>query len=164
MLILGFSVFQISAAKAQNNTPLTLDSAISRALKNNLQIRSAGLSVEEAKALQKSGTDIPKTELMLTQDPTSGGNMDNAIGITQTIAWPGLYKNQRKLLDQQTLLAERSRHLTRAEITRHVRSAWYAYLLNRETLRILNYQDSVYKGFVKRQRSGLKPAKPRIWN
>lgn len=150
LMIFGIGVFQTNKAEAQNRTALTLDSAISKAIRNNLQIRSAGLSVEQARALQRSGTDIPKTELMVTQDPTSGGNMDNAIGITQTIAWPGLYKNQRKLLNQQTLLAERSGHLTRAEITRQVRSAWYAYLLNQETLRILNYQDSVYSGFVKK--------------
>jgi cobalt-zinc-cadmium resistance protein CzcA len=150
LIVFSFGICQQNTAQAQNKVPLTLDSAISKALKNNLQIRSAGLSIEQAKALQKSGTDIPKTELMVTQDPTSGGNMDNAIGITQNIAWPGLYKNQRKLLNQQTLLAERSGHLTRAEITRQVRSVWYAYLLNREMLRILNYQDSVYRGFVKK--------------
>lgn len=136
--------------QAQNKPTLTLDSAISQAKRNNLRIRAAGLSVEQARALQKSGTDIPKTELMLTQDPTSGGNIDNGIGLTQTIAWPGLYSNQRKLLTQQTLLAERNGHLTQAEVTRQVRSAWYDYLLNRETLRVLNYQDSIYKGFVKK--------------
>jgi cobalt-zinc-cadmium resistance protein CzcA len=148
LMVLGLAIGK--PTNAQNRTPLTLDSAISKAIKNNLQVRSANLSVEQARALQKSGTDIPKTELMVTQDPTSGGNMDNAIGITQNIAWPGLYKNQRKLFNQQSILAERSGHLTRAEITRQVRSAWYAYLLNREALRILDYQDSVYKGFVKK--------------
>jgi cobalt-zinc-cadmium resistance protein CzcA len=157
LLVVGTGLFfQLSPAKAQTIEPLTLDSAIAKALRNNLQIRSAGLSVEQSRALQKSGTDIPKTELMLTQDPTSGGNMDNAIGITQNIAWPGLYKNQRKLLNQQTILAERTGNITRAEIIRHVRNAWYAYLLNRETLRILNYQDSIYKGFVKRAEIRLK--------
>jgi len=150
LLMTGLGICQHNTANAQNKMPLTLDSAINKALKNNLQIRSAGLSVEQARALQKSGTDIPKTELMVTQDPTSGGNIDNAIGITQTIAWPGVYKNQRKLLNQQTRLAERTGNLTSAEITRQVRSAWYAYLLNRETLRVLNYQDSIYKGFVKK--------------
>ncbi|RYY16220.1 MAG: CusA/CzcA family heavy metal efflux RND transporter, partial [Chitinophagaceae bacterium] len=150
LMILSFGLLQRNTVQAQTKIPLTLDSAISKALRNNLQIRSAGLSVEQARALQRSGADIPKTEVMVTQDPTSGGNMDNAIGITQTIAWPGVYKNQRKLLNQQTLLAERTGHLTRAEITRQVRSAWYAYLLNRETLRILDYQDSVYNGFVKK--------------
>lgn len=150
LIVLGFSARQQNTAQAQNRLPLTLDSAISKALKNNLQIRSAGLSLEQARALQKSGADIPKTEVMVTQDPTSGGNMDNALGIKQTIAWPGLYKKQRNLLNQQTLLAERSGHLTCAEITRQVRSTWYACLLNHETIRILNFQDSLYKGFVRK--------------
>ena len=150
LMICGFSICRQNVAQGQVKTSLTLERAIEIAIKNNLQIRSAGLTIEQARALQRSGTDIPKTELMVTQDPTSGGNMDNAIGITQNIAWPGLYKNQHRLLNQQVLLAERSAHLTRAEITRQVRSVWYAYLLTRETLRILNYQDSIYKGFVKK--------------
>ena len=157
LMVIGAGLLlQTPTANAQNGIPLTLDSAITKALRNNLQVRSAGLSVEQSRALQKSGTDIPKTELMVTQDPTSGGNMDNAIGITQNIAWPGLYKNQRKLLNQQTILAERTGNITRAEITRNVRNAYYAYLLNRETLRILNYQDSIYNGFVKRAEIRLK--------
>ncbi|MDN5289096.1 MAG: acriflavine resistance protein [Mucilaginibacter sp.] len=156
LLVIVGALFSISPARAQSREPLTLDSAITRALRSNLKVRSAGLSVEQSRALQKSGTDIPKTEVMITQDPTSGGNMDNALGITQNIAWPGLYKNQRKLLRQQTILAERSGNVTRVEIIRDVKSAWYAYLLNRETLRILNYQDSIYNGFVKKAEIRLK--------
>ncbi|WDF57234.1 CusA/CzcA family heavy metal efflux RND transporter [Mucilaginibacter sp. KACC 22063] len=155
-MVSGLLLLQTSRTQAQINLPLTLDSAIAKALRNNLQIRSARLSVEESRALQESGTDIPKTDLTVTQDPTSGGNMDNAIGITQNIAWPGLYKNQRKLLNQQTVLAERTGDVTRMEITRNVRNAFYAYLLNREMLRILNYQDSIYNGFVKRAEVRLK--------
>jgi cobalt-zinc-cadmium resistance protein CzcA len=150
LFISGSMLFKTAPANAQSREPLTLDSAIAKALRNNLQLQSASLTVEQSRALQKSAFDLPKTEVMLTQDPTSGGNMDNAIGITQNIAWPGLYKNQRKLFNQQTTLAERTGNITRATIVKDVRSAYYAYLLNRETLRILNYQDSIYNGFVKK--------------
>lgn len=157
ILAIGTVIFsQFSNAKAQAPVSLTLDSAIAKALKNNLQIRTSKLSVEQAKALQKSATDIPKTELLLTQDPTSGGNMDNSLGITQNIAWPGLYKNNRKLLNQQTLLAERTNQSIQAEVIRNVRNAWYSYLLNRETLRILKFQDSVYSSFVKKAETRWK--------
>jgi cobalt-zinc-cadmium resistance protein CzcA len=144
----GLLLFQQNTTQAQTKVPLTLDSAISKALKNNLQLRSAGLSVEQARALQKSGTDLSKTEFLLTQDPTSGGNMDNSIGLSQTIAWPGLYKNQRQLLAKQTQLASSTSKITQAEVIRQVRSAWYAYLLNQQALDVLNFQDSVFKGFV----------------
>jgi cobalt-zinc-cadmium resistance protein CzcA len=152
----GLLLFQQNTTQAQTRLPLTLDSAISKALKNNLQLRSAGLSVEQARALQKSGTDLSKTEFLLTQDPTSGGNMDNSIGLSQTIAWPGLYKNQRQLLAKQTLLASSTSKITQAEVVRQVRSAWYAYLLNQQTLNVLNFQDSIFKGFVNKAEIRVK--------
>lgn len=155
-LIGAGTLFTAPAAKAQDRTPLTLDSAIAKALRNNLQMRSSRLTIEQSHVLQKSATDIPKTDLTLTQDPTSGGNMDNSIGIMQNIAWPGLYKNQRRLLNQQTLLAEKTGNVTRAEIVRNVRSAWYAYLLSRETLHVLDYQDSIYRGFMQKAEVRLK--------
>jgi cobalt-zinc-cadmium resistance protein CzcA len=152
----GLLLFQQNTTQAQSSLPLTLDSAISKALKNNLQLRSAGLSVEQARALQKSGTDLSKTEILLTQDPTSGGNMDNSIGMSQTIAWPGLYKNQRQLLAKQTQLASSTSKITQAEVIRQVRSAWYAYLLNQQALNVLNFQDSVFKGFVNKAEIRVK--------
>ncbi|KQS36893.1 MAG: CusA/CzcA family heavy metal efflux RND transporter [Pedobacter sp.] len=155
-VVCGLMFLQQNQAQAQSSLPLTLDSAISMAVKNNLRLRSAGLSVEQARALQRSGTDLSKTEILVTQDPTSGGNMDNSIGITQNIAWPGLYKNQRKLLSQQTLLASSTSNITRAEVIREVREAWYAYLLNQESLRVLNFQDSLYKGFVNKAEVRVK--------
>jgi cobalt-zinc-cadmium resistance protein CzcA len=152
----GLLLFQQNTSQAQTRLPLTLDSAISMALKSNLQLRSAGLSVEQARALQKSGTDLSKTEFLLTQDPTSGGNMDNSIGVSHTIAWPGLYKNQRQLLAKQTQLASSTSKITQAEVVRQVRSAWYAYLLNQQTLNVLNFQDSIFKGFVSKAEIRVK--------
>lgn len=156
LVLFGLCFAGSNTANAQQATKMTLDSAISKALKNNLQLKSSRLTVEQARILQKSGTDIPKTEVLLTQDPTSGGNMDNSIGISQNIAWPGLYKNNRKLLNQQSLLAERTSQSVEAEIIRNVRNAWYGYVLNRETVKVLKFQDSVYSNFVKKAEIRLK--------
>lgn len=82
--------------------------------------------------------------------------MDNSIGISQTIAWPGLYKNQRQLLAKQTQLASSTSKITQAEVIRQVRSAWYAYLLNKQTLNVLNFQDSIFKGFVSKAEIRVK--------
>jgi len=137
-------------ATAQNKIPLSLDSVIAIALQNNLQLRSAGLTVSQAVVLQKTGVDLPKTEVMVTQDPTSGGNMDNALGVTQSFAWPGLYKNQKKLLNQQTILAERAGNSARLEIIRAVKLAYYGCLISLETLRLFDYQDSIYGNFIQK--------------
>jgi heavy metal efflux system protein len=147
VFLMGLGSF--STAKAQNN-PLTLDSAISLALKNNLQIRSANLAVDQARALQKTAFDPAKTEITLSQDPSSGGGNDNAIGASQAFAWPGYYKNQRNVLNSKTVLSERSRNFTRAEIIRDTKTAWYSYLFNLQTIRVLDFQDSVYRNFIKK--------------
>ena len=150
VLIGGFCFGSGSAAHAQNKLPLSVDSVIAMALKNNLQLRSAGLAVAQSATLQQTSIDLPKTELMLTQDPTSGGNMDNALGITQSFAWPGLYKNQKKLLNQQTILTEQAGRSTRLEIIKAVKLAYYGYQMSWQTLRLYNYQDSIYGSFIKK--------------
>jgi cobalt-zinc-cadmium resistance protein CzcA len=142
---------QSNPVQAQNNTaPLTLDSILSMAIHNNLKLKSAGLGTAHAKALQKSGFDPGKTEFSLSQDPTSGGGNDNAINVTQTFAWPGLYKNQQKVLNLQTSLSEQSARYTRAEIIRDTKIAYYHYLYFQESLKLLNFQDSVYRNFIKK--------------
>lgn len=158
LLIAGLVAGSGTIAHAQNKSlsldsnkaPLNLDSVIVLALKNNLQLRSAGLAVSQSVALQKTGIDLPKTEFMLTQDPTSGGNMDNALSVTQSFAWPGLYKNQQKLLSQQTVLARQAGNSTRLEIIKAVKLAYYGYLMSSATLRLFNYQDSIYGSFIKK--------------
>lgn len=158
LIFLGTLIFgSPSRLSAQQlNQALTLDSAVKVALKNNLHLKSSGLGVYQAKLLQKSAVDLSKTELLLTQDPTSGGNMDNSLGITQNIAWPGLYKNNRKLLNQQTVLTQKNYQSVEADMIRDVRMAWYSYLLNRETLRVLKFQDSIYANFIKKAEIRLK--------
>jgi cobalt-zinc-cadmium resistance protein CzcA len=156
-LFLGLSLLAAHKGKAQGN-PLNLQDCIHIALQNNQQIKTALLEVDQGKALEKSSFDPGKTNLMLTQDPTSGGNIDNSLGITQSFALPGLYKSQKQVFRQQTLLSEKAKAITEAELTRNVKAAYYNYLYGREKIRLLNYLDSIYADFARkadiRQKTG----------
>lgn len=144
------------SASAQTPPPAELDIIISRVLKSNMQLQAAGLSTAQSKALIKSAVDLPKTELMLTQDPTSGGNIDNALGITQSFAWPGWYKNQKKLLNQSSVLAEQTGNSSREAVIKEVKLAYYGYLLGKQVLTLLNKQDSIYLDFTKKAETRVK--------
>ena len=61
------------------------------ALEKNPQMQVANKSVERAKALQGTAWEIDKTELSLSQDPTSGGSPDNALSLSQSIEFPTYY-------------------------------------------------------------------------
>jgi cobalt-zinc-cadmium resistance protein CzcA len=113
-------------------------------------MKVADLNILQSQALQKTGFNPDKTNLQLTQDPTSGGNIDNSIGITQTIAFPTVYANQNKLLKQETLLAQKSKTLSQNEIIKEVTEAYYNLVYGLQKVKLLQQQDSIYSNFLKR--------------
>jgi cobalt-zinc-cadmium resistance protein CzcA len=100
--------------------------------------------------LKKLVGDIEKTNVLLTQDPTSGGNIDNSLGISQTISFPTVYASQTKVLKQQTALSEKSAEVARLELIKEVRLAYYNLVYGIERLKLLSYQDSIYSNFAER--------------
>lgn len=144
-------------ARSQN-APSQVNQFIQAARQNNQRLNTASLEIRQSTALQQSAFDPGKTNLTVTQDPTSGGNIDNSIGISQSFALPGFYKNQKNVFKAQTELAEQSRVITDAEIVRDVKINYYNYVYILDKIRVLNYLDSVYSDFAKkaeiRQRTG----------
>lgn len=144
-LILTGTLFG-NVAKAQNQ-PVGIDSLIQLARNNNLRLQRAELEVRQSRILQRSAVDIPKTEFTLAQDPTSGGNIDNAIGVRQGASLPVLYRSQRKVFEEQTKLAQINKRVTEAEIIRDLKLAYNNFLYTQEQISLLTYLDSIYKDF-----------------
>jgi len=149
ILVLFMGLGLNNNVKAQQ-IPISADTAIALALKNNLQLKSSGLAVDQSKAMQKTAFDPGKTAFTVSQDPTGGGSNDNSISVSQSFAWPGFYKNQKKVLAGQTGLMEKSGNYTKSEITRDTRLAYYNLLYSINTLKVLELQDSIYRNFIKK--------------
>lgn len=141
---LGFT----NNVKAQQ--PISADTAVAMALRNNLQLKSSGLAVNQARTMQKTAFDPGKTEFGVSQDPTGGGSNDNSVSVSQSFAWPGFYKHQKKVLSGQTGLMEKTSNYTKSEITRDTRLAYYHLLYSISTLKVLELQDSIYRNFIKK--------------
>ncbi|WP_316814938.1 CusA/CzcA family heavy metal efflux RND transporter [Pedobacter nyackensis] len=141
---LGFT----GSVKAQQ--PISADTAVAMALRNNLQLKSSDLAVNQARTMQKTAFDPAKTEFGVSQDPTGGGSNDNSVSVSQSFAWPGFYKNQKKVLTGQTGLMEKTSNYTKSEITRDTRLAYYNLLYSISTLKVLELQDSIYSNFIKK--------------
>jgi cobalt-zinc-cadmium resistance protein CzcA len=149
ILVLFMGLGFTGNVKAQQ-TRISADTAIAMALKNNLQLRSSGLALDQSKVMQKTAFDPGKTAFSVAQDPTGGGSNDNSISVSQSFAWPGFYKNQKKVLVGQTGLLEKSGHYTKSETTRDTRLAYYNLLYSINTLKVLDLQDSIYRNFIKK--------------
>lgn len=149
LLLVAGSLFA-GTVKAQNNKPLSLDESIQTAIRNNPQLRRSTLEVNQNRALQGTAFDPAKTDILLTQDPTSGGNIDNSLGISQSFAFPTVYSAQRKLLNAQTVLSERASAITENELVKQVKAAYYQLSYAQSKVRQLASQDSLYKRFSER--------------
>jgi len=130
------------AVMAQTQT-MTLRQCMEMAMEKNPQMQAAAKQVERAKALQGTAWDIDKTELSLSQDPTSGGSPDNAIAISQSIEFPTVYAARHGQLKAETQ-AEKSRmNVVKQGVVSEVKNAYYQLVYEMERLRILGAQDSV---------------------
>lgn len=127
--------------------PMALEDCIALALQQNLRIRTDSLKAAQDDALRSTAFDPGKTNLGLGQDPTSGGNNDNALTVTQNFAWPGVYIRQAKMLKQQSLLAQKNKMLTTSEVITQIKLNYYNCLYQKEKLKVIRYLDSVYQDF-----------------
>lgn len=146
LIVMLSCVFPATAIKAQK-VQKSLEETINIALQNNYQVKSSSLGVKQNQLLQRTAYDIEKTNFLFTQDPSSGGNIDNSIGVTQTISLPGKYKAQSNALRQRTILSEKSLEVAKYELVRDVKLAYYNLAYTEEKLKLLNYQDSIYRNF-----------------
>lgn len=122
---------------------VSLQECVNMALEKNPQMQVANKSVERAKALQGTAWEIDKTELSLSQDPTSGGSPDKALSLSQSIEFPTYYIARHKQLKAETQ-AERSKAaVVRLSLENDVKAAYYQAVYQAEKLRVLESQDSL---------------------
>ena len=138
---------------AQNITGnrITFSQAYDTALRKNLQLRSSDLQIERSRALSNTGINIPRTGVFAENEDLSP--QDNKgilkIGVSQTLDWPGLYKSQRNLLQQQVVSVEASRKIRELEIRRDVQSTYYQIWFLQSKQLLWQRLDSLYASFAK---------------
>lgn len=145
---------------AQTKT-MTLQECIDMALCKNLQVKSAEKSIERAKNLQGTAWDVDKTEVSLSQDPSSGGNTDNALSVSQGIDFPTVYIAKRKQLKAETQVEKSKLGVTKVDLTKEVRQLYYQLVYENEVLRLLNRQDSILDRYQATASTKLKVGESR---
>lgn len=144
MMIIGLCGLALLPQTVLSQTrKVSLQECINMALEKNPQMQVSNKSVERAKALQGTAWEIDKTELSLSQDPTSGGSPDNALSLSQSIEFPTYYIARHKQLKAETQ-AERSKAaVVRLSLENDVKAAYYQTVYQAEKLRVLESQDSL---------------------
>lgn len=154
--VLIISFISSPQASGQTNTQakqvvMSLDSAISVALKNNPGLQSSQLEVIRQQKLKKTAFDPGKTGVFIENEDLIKGESDNKgvlkIGVTQSIDFPSTYFAQNKLNRQNVKLSQTSLALTEKELVRDVRNAYFTLWFTVEKRKLFIQQDSIFAEF-----------------
>ena len=134
-----------SASSAQT---LTLPQCLALAAEHNLTLKQGDLQVERARTLQGTAWDVDKTELALSQDPTSGGSPDNALSVSQTIEFPTVYAARHGQLKAETKAEESRRNVALQQLRADITAAYWQLVYTHERIGILTSQDSLLSRYA----------------
>lgn len=136
--------FMPQLAKAQS-----LEACIDYAIKHSLRIKTAQLQLQRTKRNEATWFEIDKTELSLSQDPTSGGSPDNAFTLSQRLDFPTVYSHRKQLLKAETAVEAAHTQLTVSELTKEVANVYTDILQSRHEVELLKQNDSILTDFVR---------------
>jgi cobalt-zinc-cadmium resistance protein CzcA len=149
--ILVFALLSFNAANAQTPTTKTIsvEDAISTALKNNLEIQSQQLNVQSSTTLKKSVFELPKTNVNFQFGQYNSINQDKAFQVSQSIPFPTYFTAKSGLYKAELQSSELQQQATANEIKAQVQYWFYQLQYLQTTKRQLQSLDSLYNDFVK---------------
>ncbi len=164
VIIGGLFLFNSNPLKAQEpaNKRIPIHEAIALA-KNNLQYQVNQQQIYKGQMQIKTIGALPKTGVFAENEDIRPGDREGIlkIGISQSIAWPGLYAAQRKLYSEQLKQYQSNVPVMDAEIKKNVRVIYYQiwYLQDRQLLfqRLDSIYTSLYEAAVLKVKTGDRP-------
>jgi cobalt-zinc-cadmium resistance protein CzcA len=140
---------------AQSQVSIQLSAAIDSAIKNNAQYNASNLQVDYALAMQKTSTEIDKTVFDFGYGKINSFQTDNRFGVSQSLQFPAVYKNQAAANKLVTQIAQTSQVIRAQELTRLVKQQFYHIVLMEQQLLLLTSADSFYNAFLSRAKERL---------
>jgi len=135
-----------SLNKAQAQERITLPSAIAVALSNNKQYAVNEAEIESAGWSVKTAREIPKTAVFVENEDYRPSDKTGImkVGLTQSIAWPGLSQARKNYFREQLKYAELNTALLDAQIKRDVRMTYYQLWYLQDKQLLFESLDSLY--------------------
>ena len=144
--IIGLMMFSGNTQAQQPGKQISITDAVGMA-KNNLQFGINTAQITKSQAQIKSAGLIPKTGVFAENEDMRPSDNRGIIkiGVSQSMAWPGLYKAQKNLYGEQLKYYQANTAVVDVAVKRDVRTVYYQlwYLQDKQLLYFR--LDSIYK-------------------
>ncbi|SDC07070.1 TolC family protein [Niabella drilacis] len=144
-------LFFFCAAATQAQHRISVSEAIDTALRNNLQLDINRSEISRAGYAVKTAQEIPKTGVFAENEDLRPSDNKGVlkIGISQSMAWPGLYKARKAYLDQQLKYYRLNTPALSAVLRKEVRSVYYELWYLEDKFQLFKRLDSIYTSLYK---------------
>lgn len=137
---------------AQEKVPVSLDSALSIARSQNLDLQAARMGSESANAFSKSGWEIDKTTVYYAEDQNDiaeNGFYNRKWGVHQRFDFPTLYGAQKNLYQARSEKALAQVELAQMGIEKEVSKRYVEVVFWKESEKNYAFLDSLYGEFAR---------------
>lgn len=152
----------LGSVHAHAQTKISLQAAIDTALKNNLSVKNEELRMKYQQAVLKTAVAIPQTNVIAEFGQINSAYTDNRFGVMQSISFPTVYSNQKKLYEEELQSALLNKTLQEREIKKAVTQTFYAFIIQKEKEKLLIKADSNYASFFNKATLRLKTGESNI--
>lgn len=129
-------------------TPISLQSAVDTALKNNLSLKSEQLFVEYLQKLKSTSYNLPQTTASFDYGQINSALNDNRFTIQQVMKFPSVYSKQRTLYNEQWKAGMLNMAIQQNELKKQVTEAYFELVYLQQKQRLLLHTDSLFEAFL----------------
>jgi len=153
----------IGSAKINAQTTISLDEAINLAVQNNRNLKNEKLRSDYAKALIKtSKADIPQTAVAMDYGQINSAYNDMKFGVSQSIAFPTVYKKQKNLYTEEWKKSQLNVSLKEFELKKAVSQTYFQLIYWKEKEKLLNETLQLYSNFLDKATLRLKAGESNV--
>ncbi|HTI08819.1 MAG TPA: CusA/CzcA family heavy metal efflux RND transporter [Puia sp.] len=145
--IVGRASGQSVPLKDTGGVRLMLDTALGRAYARHPSVRQGDLLVRQQQALMGTATVFDPLNISGSFGQINSNLFDYNVGVSQSFKLPGVYNAERNLLREHVKVAQAAKAVTRGELARNVRAAYYNWAYAWQRLVLLQELDSTYRDF-----------------
>lgn len=159
-IIVGL-LFTFSGLQAQNKT-IGLKAAIDSAIQNNLILKNEQLKAKYQEILVGTAGQLPKTALISEIGQINSIYNDTRFGITQSSAFPTVYKREKALLEEEFKSSVLNIAVQEALLRKQVQQVYYTLVYMQRKKALLQFSDSLYAAFFQKSALRLKTGETNI--
>lgn len=152
-----------SGIKMKAQTVISLDEAVQTALQNNRNLKNEKLRSDYAKALIKtSNAEIPQAGITVDYGQINSAYNDMKFGISQSIAFPTVYKKQKSLYTEEWKKSQLNVSLKEFELKKAVSQSYFQMVYWKDKEKLLNETLQLYTQFLDKANLRLKAGESNI--